>query len=141
MKILLTVILLSIFPNHLFACDCNGTVTVKEELDKSNLVFVGNVISISPIYAKRGDKYYTNVLVKFKISSIIKGESLKTVEIATAASSSMCGFNFKEDKEFLVYSNQIDQGSKKVFWTTNCDRTKEISKATFEIKELNALIK
>ena len=139
MKIIFSFLLIIFTIDHLKACDCNGTQSIQEELKKSDVVFTGKVISVSPILISKHQRDYTHVLIKFSINSIIKGDSNKIVEIKTAASTGMCGYPFRKGTEYLVYATRVKENSKQILWSGLCDRTKSLSEAEEEIKELRTV--
>lgn len=107
-----------------FACSCvalNEPVKkqIQNALTGSDAVFSGEVIEIKESLTDKN-----NVLVKFKMVKLWKGESQTEITITTAKDSAMCGYNFEVGKKYLVYAS----GLKENLSVNNCSRTSLFSK-------------
>jgi hypothetical protein len=117
-----------------FACTCVASnrplnAQVKEAFNNSNVIFSGEVTSITP-------KSEYEVTVKIKVEKSWKGTFSKEVAITTNKNSAMCGYGFEVGKTYLVYA----YGAKDDLSTTNCSRTKLFSNKE-DIKYLDKLKK
>jgi hypothetical protein len=103
------------------ACSCALPPPVLEVLDRSDAVFLGEVISVE---AASPDVYPSAVWAVFRVDRWWKGEPAATARILTDASSASCGFEFATGDRYLVYAIRGDAGSAGAALTTNlCWRT------------------
>jgi hypothetical protein len=121
-SLLFTVSLFSMFsvlvaaPQAAYACSCMAPGTPQAELNKSAAVFSGTVVSVNP--PADGSRY-----VMFDVDQAWKGVTTSNVAISTPQDSAMCGIDFVEDKQYIVYAHQGDGGNLSV---NLCSRTHEI---------------
>ena len=126
MKTIVTIILIIIFTKiDLIACKCNGPFSVEKEFDYAEAIFLGTVIeneiislaeTINPdsliVARELADKRATTFLdgpmvlkSTFLVRKYFKGEiRLDTITIYTANQSSACGYRFKLNKSYVVYT-------------------------------------
>lgn len=162
-NIALTIILMFVGIVNSFACSCEGESNVSESLAYSDVVFSGQVISISVNtnydslgVVLTGDsskmmynwREYPTYVVKFKVDRIFKGEiTTDTITILTPPSGAACGYRFKFGEKYIVYSTLYDEllstnnlkrrtFDNKTFWTHLCTRT-QIWNVTEENEILN----
>src|SRR5882724_5831734 len=102
--LLLLAFFLTIIKIDALACDCDGTPTFDAELKGSNRVFVGQVISIKPYNAQKGQKLFSEFVIEFKIDKVYKGTPTKNVKVRTPVSIASCGYPFEKGKRYLVYT-------------------------------------
>ncbi|WP_026135817.1 hypothetical protein [Nafulsella turpanensis] len=140
---LLLIFLLSI--QSATACDCGTTPTIAESHQSSDLIFVGEVLSIEPFdltEIKRLDELpqlYSKQVIRFKISQIIKGNPASEVAIITGLGDGDCGFGFKKGVSYLVYAHEdglFTEKDDKHFETDICDRTKIYPGPNAELERL-----
>jgi hypothetical protein len=96
--------LVAFLPDCASACTCaafGGSPQQRAErmLDKSNAVFVGEVVDL-----KRGLKGPFGGVdeVSFRVSDVWKGSRQQTVVLTTPSQGSACGYSFSEGREYLV---------------------------------------
>lgn len=127
MLLLLAISLIIINSAVVSACSCAIPPPPLKALNMSDAVFAGKIIDLDPI--------------TFSVSSVWKGAEYETIILLSDATT--CGFNFAENKEYLVYahkpgrsrvSNPLITGEK---LTTNiCTRTKLLADANEDLQEL-----
>jgi hypothetical protein len=81
------------------ACTC-APVRPNEQLDEAALVFTGTVVDVDETAYWRNTTWY-----RFAVDQVFKGDSAREVELRTAASGSSCGFEFEDDRRYLVYAS------------------------------------
>jgi TonB family protein len=152
---ILTILLLTIMSVDIFACSCIGDINVKDEIKKSDAVFVGTIFDKEEIkiyYTLSSNMSIYRIEIKYAMSieTIYKGKHISdTTFIFTGSGGGDCGFNFKTGSKYIVYAQNhkvegrsngqlyIDQRS--AFYTTICKRTKLFD--TSEIKEIEKYLK
>jgi len=126
-------ILLNVFLHFdlILACTCAPPGTPTEELQKSDAVFIGTVIDLTPVNRDQSGMFLFHK-VKLEVKSYWKGVNLGEVTVTTAAQSGMCGFAFEQGSTYLVYA--FVQGDSLL--TNICTRTKRLSEAEEDVEEL-----
>lgn len=124
-------ILFIINTNILSACSCAVPGTPTETLEASPAVFSGKVININT-YTDNLNGIQKNE-VTFDVLKLWKGPSDSVLIVHTMKSGALCGFNFQEDTEYLVYAS----GEEDSLNVGICKRTKLLSDAQEDIDELN----
>ncbi len=126
-------ILLNVFLHFdlILACTCAPPGTPTEELQKSDGVFIGTVIDLTPKNRDQSGVFLFHK-VKFEVKSSWKGVDLEEVTVTTAAQSGMCGFPFEQDSTYLVYA--FVQGDSLL--TNICTRTRSLSEAKEDLDEI-----
>lgn len=119
-----------------WACSCIGEMSVKKALKKSDIVFIGKVISKEKITITQKlsgtesniNQYYYKVTLS--IEQLYKGKiKTNTTEIITGVGGGDCGYGFEVDKKYVVYANKRDrffnEGDKinTFLYTDICQRT------------------
>lgn len=160
-------ILVITFTTEIRACKCAWENTVKEEINYSNSVIVGIILtkelvllpdsSLIKIFEEDSLKHetypYSQTVSKysFEIQDIYKGKfQSKIVFIYSGRGHGDCGFNFDVGKKYIVYglketyfgqsNNEINypEGDD-ILWTNICRRTKYFYQK--EIDEIEKYIK
>lgn len=127
---LMTVAVLST-PNAAQACSCVAPGSPYEELQRSDLVFVGRVMSID----RSDDEGYTQFKVSFqRIRSFGTSSGGDRVTVRTAGNSAACGFAFSKGRHYLVYASEVEGH----LWTSLCTRTASVSQAREDLVAFNA---
>lgn len=126
-------ILLNVFLHFdlILACTCAPPGTPTEELQKSDAVFIGSVIDLTPVNRDQSGIFLFHK-IKFEVKSSWKGVDLGEVIVTTAAQSGMCGFAFEQDSTYLVYA--FAQGDSLL--TNICTRTRSLSEAKEDLDEI-----
>ena len=99
------------------ACDCARPGSPREELQRVDAVFSGEVSGVS------------REKIEFKVEKFWKGPRAKNISIRYEQSD--CTYAFVTGKKYLVYAY-----GKEIFSTSICARTKELDKASDDLKEL-----
>jgi hypothetical protein len=110
--------------HYALSCSCLPTNTTLTELSKSTSVFSGKVYQINISS--------TEVQVYFCISRIWKGIVGTRYLVRTNPDAGLCGFKFEFGKEYLVFTDSINTK----LWASICSRTKLISDASDDLKDL-----
>jgi hypothetical protein len=101
------------------ACDCPWPGSPREELQRNDVVFSGEVIT----------RDFKSAKVEFKVEKIWKGPRAKNISLKYVGSD--CTYPFVVGKKYLVYAR-----GKEILETSVCTRTKELDKAPDDLKEL-----
>jgi len=144
-KITFIVLIQLIAISEAFSCSCMGTESVKKAFKRSEIVFVGTVISSQPYELKQEplgegfvDIYYHNE-VTFEVSEWFKGTSTATQKIYTGAGGGDCGFYFEVGEQYIVYATldgvYKELGTSKM-QTNICDRTNKLSELAEDLSQL-----
>ncbi len=172
LKLILTIIL-SIVIGYVYGCKCGGPGTIKESFKYTDLIIYGKVLSKKVVRYEESikldkikdikEKLDTLKLKYFESSNIYKiemeviknykGENLKdTITIFTSMFSASCGYNFQNDKTYIIYASkkcdlsvfflpesERNKGVEKkdTYWTNICTRTTEFNK--LEDEELTSI--
>ena len=107
----------SLMGQRVVACDCARPGSPREELQRADAVFSGEVSSAG------------REKIEFKVEKFWKGPRAKRISIRREQSD--CTYVFAVGKKYLVYAH-----GKGIFSTSICDRTKELDKASDDLKEL-----
>lgn len=83
--------------DKVFACTCAGPKPASEVYQESDAVFVGKAVEV-----KNEDHFD---IVQFDIDMAWKGVSEDVVMLMTADSGAMCGYNFEQGRDYLVYAH------------------------------------
>lgn len=122
--IVLLAIAYALFPTKSNACSCFDT-TPREAMEQADLVFAGTVTAVSAPYF---DEMALLVDAKLTVQRAWKGEASRTMSITTPATGSVCGVNFQEGYDYLVYAYESEGGQQRYF-TYTCLRTGLLSRA------------
>src|SRR5215216_4898558 len=128
----LAVCLLLIGTSEVFACTCMHLGSfqkpdqqlINRRRDSANAVFSGKVIKIV-VSGESKERTIISLKVYIKVIKVWKGVTTENVVISTAKASSFCGFPFKVNEQYLVYSD----GNKKNLGTSLCTRTTTLKNA------------
>lgn len=83
--------------NRVFACSCDKPKPAGEVYQSSDAVFVGKAVDIK----KEGG----SSIVQFDVDMAWKGVSEDVVMLITADSGAMCGYDFEQGRDYLVYAH------------------------------------
>lgn len=116
-------------------CDCFGTPetglrsnkTALEELEHSEVVFIGEVLKRDKVKIANGDYGYEYVLT-YKVKRAWKKEMEETVEVREGGP---CLLGFTKGDEVIVYAILYKGSLRQPY----CSRTRELSKAAADLKE------
>ena len=120
------------------ACSCIYYENVSDKLKNADYVFSGKVTDIKLVDAYSNQKMQevtVRIINSWKPSAF--PESVNLVIYSNIDSGANCGYNFEEDKEYLVYAYLDDETQK--FMTNSCMGNLVLSKTDKEIKDLNEL--
>jgi len=116
-----------------FACSCAGIPEIKEAYSKAAAIFVGRVKKIGNNPLRPSFKEIRFELIR-KVKGLDDFEN-NHVTVYTGINSAMCGYEFSENSEYLVYAS----GSPARLSTNICTRNNFFDLARTEIQELSKL--
>jgi len=121
------------WPSTASACSCIEPPGIEEELNRSDAVFSGKVISVEdrPAFISVPGK-----TVILQVGKIWKGISQSQVKIATGQGGGDCGYDFVMGQEYLVYAVKSDSYGTNSLSTIICDRTDVLSQAQGDVAVL-----
>ena len=109
----------SLTDQRAMACDCARPGSPREELQRVDAVFSGEVIS----------RDFKSAKVEFKVDKFWKGPRAKKISLKYIGSD--CTYPFAVGKKYLVYAY-----GKEILSTHVCTRTKDLDKASDDLKEI-----
>lgn len=115
------------------ACSCIQPAPPLESLEQSSAVFAGKVVDIT-VPRRINIRSDDPIKVTFEVSQIWKGPDYKTIILTTARDGVSCGYSFKENEEYIVYT----YGEEDELSTSICSRTKLLSNAQEDLQDLGA---
>ncbi len=134
MRILISLMLIICLYSVNWACEClhNWQWPIEEELEVTELVFIGTVVEIVETKESGScDFYEPSIAYKYIVSKVFKGiAELDSVLIFTSLSD--CGYFFELGKNYLLYAGS---GSCGKYSTDVCTRT------TAKVEEGTALVR
>ena len=92
-------------PKPAYACSCGHSGSPREAMAEADAVFTGRVTAVT--VHQDDPRWFSGVdpvTVEFKVRSVWKGPRRKTLTVETARHGASCGFEFKEGREYIVYS-------------------------------------
>ena len=130
-SILTLFFMLAIFGMEAQACDCGAPGKPLAELDKSNSVFQGEVLTLDQ---EKSDSGHARNLVTFKVETSWKGlADHKKMTVRTATNGAACGFVFKKGEKYVVYANLTSKGE---LSASLCSRTAALKDADEDLRGL-----
>ncbi|MHA6484259.1 hypothetical protein ACX1C1_20405 [Paenibacillus sp. strain BS8-2] len=120
-----------LIPKQAYACSCMQPVTVEEEKERSDAIFDGTVISSNKPKSSKIFSSADSITWTFEAHEVWKGEVTPIINVASALSSTSCGYEFQEGKRYLVYAHMVDGSLEASF----CSRTALQTSATTDINE------
>lgn len=140
-KTILGVCLLGLFvlsAESSYACECmQRSITAWGELQTADAVFTGKIVSIRQVKVSVRDDgtFFYELEVRLKVGRVLKGIEGTEVTLYTGAGAGGdCGFRFKKGQKYLIYA----YSSNKRLETDSCSRTKLLTHATQDFKEIEA---
>lgn len=140
-------ILLLLHPFITNACSCIGENSVKKEVERSDVVFSGKVLSKN-IFSVNDSNLPNGFLLHkaeyvILVSKLFKGKLLcDTIKVVTGVGKGDCGYEFLIGVEYIIYAYNSDkyfesgQKTDNFLQTDICSRTRKINK-----KEIKKIIK
>ena len=153
-------VLLNVIQPKAYLCTCLEA-PLKDHIAKADAIIIGQILKVDTINVVKNryieakfstpdsGAYTTNHLITLKVTEMLKGEKQSdTIQIITGQGGGDCGYSFKLETEYLIYShledyNLIDwineNGSrfkshqKRMLTTSDCDRTTTAIKSEKEI--------
>jgi hypothetical protein len=118
------------------ACTCTPIKSIRKEFLNSSSVFIGRVISITPVQISIDSvNTTTQYRVVFELKQGFKNAWKKRIQVITGAEDD-CGFRFLKDNEYLVFTI-----GGLVLETNQCTRTRELVEAEIDVMVLNYLVR
>lgn len=135
MRKAILLVLLTLIPALSWACNCIPTKSIKKEFRNSSSVFIGKVVSITPVKTNIDTTdTITQYRVVFELKKGFKNAWKKRMQVITTTVDE-CGFLFEKEIEYLVFAV-----GGLVLETNQCTRTKELLESTLDVMVLNHLI-
>jgi len=127
---LLNISIIAILLSKVMPCDCAPPPSPEEAYEMADAVFSGEVISIV--------EDWDNLLKEISIDvyDVWKGSIDNQIVILTGIDDGICGYNFQEGLEYLIYANLSGQN----LWTNICTRTTLLEDAEEDLEYLNQLL-
>ncbi|MCP4134025.1 MAG: hypothetical protein GY754_23845 [bacterium] len=128
--------------NYLYPCSCRSESgpldwEVIRGYKYADAVFVGYVEKITPEVYKDSNLAGYHI-IRFKVKKQWKGLKRDTIFTRIEIMCCVCGYEFKEKTEFLVYAHKTNE---KYYSASTCSRTEIASKAKKDIAILNNMHK
>jgi hypothetical protein len=119
-------------PAPAYACSCVDRPSPAIALQKSAVVFAGEVLSIRKkglnLFGAEYDEH--PIRVAFRVTEIWKGADADRLTVRTSMST--CGFDFDVGRQYLVYAYESPEG----LATGICTRTADLAKASDDLAAL-----
>jgi hypothetical protein len=131
---LITIIFVLSFDTFVYACSCDKEPSVAVEFQNAEVVFTGHVVNIKELREERYGLVYDIKRVTFNNLHNYKGVSTNSLIIEGTGET--CDYYFVEGDKYLVYADE-EEGK---FYSDICGRTKKLSEASEELKELEKII-
>jgi hypothetical protein len=126
------VLLFGAAPGVASACSCIAPGSPYEELQRSSLVFAGQVLSVVRVNGGNHGNY--NRVTLRNLRSFGSANSGDVVVIRTATNSAACGYTFLDGGYYVVYSYE----SEGALWTGLCSRTAPFEDADEDLRAFRA---
>lgn len=111
------------------ACDCAET-SVDAAVEAANAVFIGRVLGVNEAADEEND---TRTPARLLVQERLKGGLPSAVTVATAISSTACGYHFEVGERYLVYAmRRPARGQPTRLWTSTCMRTSPLTDVSGE---------
>ena len=128
---------LSATPQWAEACSCFASGPPCEAAWGASSIFTGTVRRIDTIAAAQGPGLVESKLVTLDVDRGLVNASPGVLQVATAASSASCGYEFVVGRRYLVYAGGV--GSAGVAVVTHCSRTRPLEDAADDLRYLTRL--
>jgi len=137
--VILSLLTFNISPNVAF--DCPVTASVPDEVNRAAAVFSGEVIAEEYQEVKDGEDAGAKVLtVRIKVERWWKGKGTNEVTMYTSVTKFPDGttrsyaedFRFQKGESYLIYAFGLEDKLR----TSECSRTKQLSKADEDLRQL-----
>ncbi len=100
--------LVAVSPAVAHACSC-ATATTAQYADGADVVFTGTLTDVVPPPRRPIMSSGDPATLRFRVSSVSKGEARETTEVTTAVSGSSCGIgDLPVDREYVVFAHGSD---------------------------------
>ena len=121
------------------ACRCLSFEPACQAFWKTDAVFSGKVISITPepVPKHYGQEMPPNRVVRFLVSEPFRGVNSSEIEIVTERGDGGCGFEFQIGEQYIVYAHRRTTDNR--LWTSICSRTSLSAKAKEDLAYLQDL--
>lgn len=135
-KILISILILPILIGIASACSCIYFENTEAKYNNAQYVFSGKLVELQQL-----ESYPVQYKANFQVDKIYKNQNNeikdKIVINSVQDSGANCGYNFEQDKEYLIYA-YIDQDTKTLH-TNSCMGSSIIENAEEEIQELEKI--
>ena len=136
-------LLISIGANSLPYCECKQNDSIEKEIENSDLVLIGDVVSKNTTSIHKENKNLKYVEYKIKLYKSYKGINKdKTIYVYTAYDSASCRIALEYDQRYIIFGNKstylppeshslLGDKEQRSFWVSSCSKT-EIHSVTLE---------
>src|SRR4051812_35469241 len=122
--------------NDALACSCMWSGPPCQATWTADAIFVGTVVSISPIDHLSLGAPYQSRLVKVNVERAFIGAASGPLEIVTGMGGGDCGYDFKVGVKYLVYAHKSDAS---ILTASICSRTKLLAAAGEDLQYLTTM--
>ena len=130
----LITILITTLPIQSSACSCVQPGSVQEELERTDVVFSGEVIDIFDENEKKEIISSADVVqYVFEVKEIWKGTEQSQVLVSSARDSASCGFEFELNMKYLVFA-QLEEDA--TISTGLCTMTESLESSASQLESL-----
>lgn len=133
----LTILTIILAADRAHACSCMGGIPLCETVWKTDVVFSGEVLDISPVPNPHGEGFQPHRRVRFRVLQGWRGETEPTVELTTGAGGGDCGYNFEKGVAYLVFAHS--RGG--ALTTGICSRTRRLADAAEDLEYLKTAMR
>ncbi len=114
-------------PSAVYACSCAQPLSVSAQFERSEAVFVGEVLEVQE---KRSMGGRVTKAALFEVDRIWKGGTQSQIIIHTGSGGGDCGIYFEPGQDYLVYAqhSKMYEGEE-LLTSIICDRTSEVAAA------------
>lgn len=138
--LIIIVILIISQPSEVFACSCVRDIPQEESFNNSKAVFSGRVLLIDEknslsdkIIGFFAPSFSYHREVKIQVLDSWKGINSDVVTVSTGRGDGDCGFDFRENEEYLIYAYDASENFKTELGTNICNRTQTLFAAWKEV--------
>jgi hypothetical protein len=128
--------LLILAPARVEACTCMLGAPVCETFWKTDVVFAGEVLEVTPIPNPAGEGFMPHRRVRLRVMQAWRGTVGDTVEVTTGAGGGDCGYDFKQGISYLVYAHSREGA----LTTGICSRTRPLAQAGDDLAYLKTAL-
>jgi hypothetical protein len=134
--LLLPILALVFVPARADACTCVTGAPVCETFWKTDVVFSGEVLDVSPTQNPSGERFQSDRRVRLRVLQSWRGQLEQTVELTTGSGGGDCGYDFQKGVRYLVFAHHWRGG----LTTSICSRTTQLADAAEDLEYLKTAL-